>query len=403
MKHHGPFTPGLTPCHQKCGQCPPEPFVPETKVCNQHCYPNQRVLSPKTPPPRPTGYIKENQFRIVNGYPYITDPSAIVYGAPFRASEGLETRVVQKPDASGISIDAVLDCTNSTNTNFTLLNYLVKVIGAQHDSLQGILPIIKKDLTFRINYYVTDINGEVISDTFRTQAFHEGHLHPTEIRDFYVESFKNMFIIELPDFEQYGDQTCTLTITNMEIFGEVIDTFEHLENPELNDFYAYHENYTKMVLNEDKINITEGDGTILLATCDINKSFYFKAAVTTRFKFKYTAYMSDFIMTHNTFNVWSELVIPTDAVVNELKVKVDTLDTKVTELTAENTELRNTILELQDKVAENTEKLAVLDTINEKYDAVIAELETLDQRVSRLENPNDTTPSEPDPDDEQDP
>lgn len=356
-----------------------EPYTNVTHACDGVQCPHHKP-TPINPPQYPTGWVKENMLRIIDGFPYLMENCATKYGPFIKVSETVDTSITQRRDPSAIRLDATFDLTSSANSNSTLFNYFKQIVERKYSSLEGILPIIKKDIYFRLAYYITDPLGQTVHTAYATVGCGENWLNPTDIKDMFLTSFKNVMVVEIPDHISHGAGMYTITLDKIEVIVKTIDTITHLEDPDLNTFYSWTDNYQKIVLDHDQINTTEEDEMIVIASTNIMKSFYFDAAVTTRFKMNFVAYLSDSIITANTYEVWAALTQPTTEILDLLKTQVDTLMNQVSELQ----QLNDTL----------TVKVTNLETEN----TVLTEaLEALDVRVTKLENPNDPTPPTPTP------
>ena len=335
-----------------------------------HFKPSRQV---PTPPKVPVGPIKESVFRLVDGFPYIVDASHFKYGPFIRASEQLETKIAQRRDTNCIHIDAVFDLTNSTSTNQTLMNYYTTIIERQYETLNGVLPIIQEKLHFRVYYYITDRSQQTIYENYATVYGTDVYVHGTEIPGFFVESFKNLLIAEIPDFEYYGAGDYTLTISRVEIFMSGINTIDHMTDPALNPFYAWTNDYQKIILNKEEIDQTEPDFiSLMIGSMPINKSFMFQGAVTTKLKICFTAYLSDFIYARNMFNVWSALNEPTAQILAQIRTELATLTDQYNELKTTTDAQAVTITNMQAKIAELEEAIEVEKDVTEyTYNAPI--------------------------------
>lgn len=328
-----------------------------------HFKPSRQV---PTPPKTPVGPINERAFRLIDGFPYLVDTTHFKYGPFVKASEQLETKIAQRRDTNCIHIDAVFDLTNSSSTNQTLMNYFTTIVERQYESLNGLLPVIQERLHFRVYYYVTDKSGQTIYENYATVSGSDVYVHMTEIRGYFVNSFKNILIAEIPDFEYYGAGDYTLTLTKVEIFVTGVNTIDHTPDPALNPFYAWTNDYQMIILNNEEINGTEPDFLQLpIGVLPLNKSYMFQAAVTTKLKICFTAYMSDFIYSRNMFNVWSALNEPTSQILAQIRTELSTLSDKYDTLKATSDAQAVTIETMQGKIAELEEKIEVEKDVTE--------------------------------------
>jgi hypothetical protein len=333
-------------------------------ACSEGHFKPSRQVPP--PPKTPIGPIKESAFRLVDGFPYLVDTTHFKYGPFIKASEQLETKIAQRRDTNCIHIDAVFDMTNSSSTNQTLMNYFTTIVERQYEELKGVLPVLQEKLHFRVYYYITDRSGQTIHENYATVYGEDVYVHPTEIPGYFVASFKNILIAEIPDFEYYGAGDYTLTLTKVEIFATGVNTLDHTPDPALNPFYAWTNDYQKIILNNEEINATEPDFLSLpIGVLPLNKSYMFQSAVTTKLKICFTAYMSDFIYARNMFNVWSALNEPTRELLAQIKTELDTLSDKYDELKAIEDAQAVTIETMQGKIAELEQKIEVEKDITE--------------------------------------
>ena len=92
----------------------------------------------------------------------------------------------------------------------------------------------------------------------------------------------------------------------------MINTLDHLTPPVLlNPYYQFSNTNTKVELQHDVIYNQTGDSIdVCIAECDVYKSFNYNSNITTRFKCNFRAYMSDFSVSYNTFDIWSALYEP---------------------------------------------------------------------------------------------
>lgn len=333
-------------------------------ACSEgHFKPSRQV---PTPPKTPVGPIKESAFRLIDGFPYLVDTTHFKYGPFVKASEQLETRIAQRRDTNCIHIDAVLDLTNSSSTNQTLMNYFTTIIERQYETLQGVLPVLQERIHFRVYYYITDKTGQTLVDNYATVSGTDVYVHGTEIPGYFVESFKNILITEIPDFEFYGAGDYILTLTKVEIFATGVNTLDHLTDPALNPFYAWTNDYQKIILNNEEINSVEPDFLCLpIGTVQLNKSYMYQAAVTTKLKICFTAYMSDFIYARNMFNVWSALNEPTRELLAQIKTELATLSTKYDELKTVSDAQAVKIATMEGEITELEQKVEVEKDVTE--------------------------------------
>lgn len=383
--------------HPVNGCCEESPFI-HTNHCQSQCTMGcEHHVPPKHFIPRtPTGIVIENKFRIIDGMPYLVDLPLLKWGPHLKVSEQIDTKITQRPDQACIRLDAIFDCTNSFTANMMLNEYLTQISGRVYDDLQGTLPIIQEWTHFKLNYHITDRNGDTVYDDNAVVSTKESWLHLTEMRDQFVQSFKNIFMIEIPDFSQYGGMY-TLNIDSLDVSVSGFDPKEHMEDPALNPYYAFSDSYKHIVIDHNKCAAVDPDySNIPIASIGINKSFGYNANVTTRLKLAFTAYLTDLIITPNTFAVWSSLTQPTEEILDMMKTDIDTLEAEVTKLqgdvAAQTVEITNlkTLVEQQGETI--TTLVTSLQTMTETLEALAEEVNQIASTVNTLITTTSSTP-----------
>ena len=361
----------------------------EHHACGAHCTMACNHTPPPVHPQTPTGWVKENKFRIVDGYPYLVDMPMLKWGPKVRTSEQLETKVVQRREISCVRLDAVFDCTTSMSTNTTLRNYFKQIIERKYLPLDGILPIIQEWTSFKLNYHVESMMGDTVLDNSAVVSIKEGFCHLTDVRDLTLTSFKGIFMVDIPDLTQYGSERYVLVLDSIEVYVTGFNTLEYLDDPALNPFYAFAENYTRIDISHEAVSKIDPDYPKMIITeIPLRKTYAFDAAVTTRLKLAFTAYLSDLILSGNTFDVWSALTQPTDAIIAQMKTDLDTMNERLQTL---NVTVENQNVTIANLVEVNTQQ-------DEHIETLTTTIEDLVKRVEALENP-DTPPSDKDPSD----
>lgn len=373
MTHSKPFN-----CHEDR-----YPYA-EHHGCDSHCTMPCNHTPPPVHPQTPTGWVKENKFRIVDGYPYLVDMPMLKWGPKVRTAEQLETKVVQRREISCVRLDAVFDCTTSMSTNTTLRNYFKQIIERKYLPLDGILPIIQEWTSFKLNYHVENMMGDTVLDNSAVVSIKEGFCHLTDVRDLTLTSFKGIFMVDIPDLTQYGSERYVLVIDSIEVYMSGFNTLEYLDDPALNPFYAFSENYTRIDISHEAVSkIDPNYPKMIITEIPLRKTYAFDAAVTTRLKLSFTAYLSDLILSGNTFDVWSALTQPTDAIIAQMKTDLDTMNERLQTL---NVTVENQNVTIANLVEVNTQQ-------NEQIETLTTTVEDLVKRVEALENPDDNPPS----------
>lgn len=285
------------------------------------------------------GFMNVNAFMLVGGQPFIRDNVCDKYARRLCVSEHVHTTVSQKRDPSCINLSAKFDMTDSINTNTTLTHFLTKTIENTHSKLGGVLPILKSDVCFILFYSVTDECGDIVFENTHKVFCHELNFHPTDVADYFITSADNVLITNLPAMNYRGKYT--LILDKIVAVANVVNTKQHLEEGDLNPFYQFTKNNTRIAVQHDTINEQEADAAVVIAACMINHPIPFQANVTTRLRIGFTAYMSNMIASANTFEIWTAL---TDSNTE----RIEALEDEVMQLTQELAALREAIYTQQD-------------------------------------------------------
>lgn len=341
-----------------------EPINDNHMNCECCC---SHMFKPTHQPPPPmhksNGWVEENIFTIINNIPCVVDSSCIKYGQLTSVSENVMTKIAQRHEDSCINLSATFDMTESINTNITLLHFLTQLINNQYKTLKTILPIVKSTIKFKLFYTITDDVGAVTSSGSITSSCQEMNLHVTDVQDYFVTSCNNLFTLDLPDNAYTG--MYTITIDRIEAYVSMIDTLKHLVEPDLlNPYYQFTKTNTKiMIQHESILNQTPDEVDVCIGSCDVNKSFNYHSNITTRFKCSFRAYLSDFAVSYNTFDIWSSLYEPTTT--EMLQNDIDEMKTTIETMQLYETALNNRITVLETKLNNvDTSKLVTDDILN---------------------------------------
>lgn len=308
-----------------------------------------------TPPPIggaqcPTGgSMQESAFMLVDNVPYIIDNTQTEYGQRINYAESVYTRITKRNDMACLNLDATIDMTEGIITNNLWNSYLIDKIGLLYDTLDGILDIQKSYTEVKMYFHVEDANGGVVYTNTETTIITKDKFHYTSINDFFVKSMKGIIITEIPALDFQG--LYNFVIDKIEASVGIIHTKEHMTDQEINPFYQFTDNTTRIGMQHDAIAAVEADETILIASADINKGFPFQANLTTKMKFSFTAFTSTTIATGNTYDVYRALNNPSDVSIAELIEKVNTLTAKVETMGMVIEKLNTDVDELQTTVA----------------------------------------------------
>ena len=204
-------------------------------------------------------------------------------------------------------------------------------------------------------YTITDELGAVVFSGDITSNCQEMDLHVTDVRDYFVTSCNNIFATNLPDYAYTGMHT--ITVDRVEAYVSKIDTLTHLIEPEyLNPYYQFTKTNTKIVVQHDQIlHQLPDEEDICIGSCDVNRSFNYHSNITTRFKCSFRAYLSDFSVSYNTFDIWSSLYEPntTDMLeeqITELKTEVEELQTTIDDMKSNEDAMLQRIIKLEEVV-----------------------------------------------------
>ena len=307
-----------------------------------------------------SGSFEGSGFVLKDTNPYLFDTTYTKYGQMLCFSEHIYTNVSQRKDPSCINLSATFDMVDTNLTNETQLDLLEKYIGKKYSSLNGVLPIMKNGIKFKIHYFITDhmggevYTGEIVSTSLDT------HFHFTDIQDRFITSARNVVIDMIPTLP--SDDVYTLIIDRVEAFVEVIDVAKYTEEG-VNPFYKFTSNNAGIILNNAEIKSCVADAEICIAYCDVNKSFCFNSNINTRLRMSFTAYMSTLIVTADTSEIWACLDSPTEEIIDELSTRVDYLEESVKTL-CEMIERQDLLIQkLRTQIDHNTASIEALEKI----------------------------------------
>ena len=317
-------------------------------------------------------------FMMNDGNPYLMDSSQMTYGAVLTYSESVYTHISKRDDLSCINLAAVFDMTDTSLTNTVRNDFLKQYISRKYLELSGVLPIAKTTMKFRIYYTITDLYGGTIEQKHVDTNVTDSKFHFTDIRDRYVQSMKGLVIDNIPAITYQG--LYNITIDRIEIRMGIIDTKEHLVDA-MNPFYQFVDNNQRIRLQSDTIMNTPQDSEIVVAECEVKKSFDYQANVTNRLRMTFTAFTSLPIACGDTMGVWNALNEPTDAVITQLRNEVTALEDEVRLLHEKDAEQDARIAALEGQVELNknnistlTARVTALESAVSGKDAIITEI-----------------------------
>jgi hypothetical protein len=299
--------------------------------------------------------FKGSAFAMFNGDPYIMDSTNMKYGQVLVYSENVYTNVSQRDDLSCINLAARFDMTDTSLSNTVRNDFLKQYISRKYLELEGVLPIIKTEYKIRIHYTIRDVDGGTINSTHVDTDIKDSYFHFTDIKDRFVQSLKGLVVATIPAITYQG--LYNITIDRVELIVQIINTKEHLVDA-MNPFYTFVNNNAEIVLHNDIIEPTENDSTLVIATCDVNRSFDYQANITNRLRISFTAFTSVPIACGDTMGIWNALNEPTDAVIAQLRNEVTALEDEVAALHAKDDELQAEIDRLNGQVELNKNNIA---------------------------------------------
>jgi hypothetical protein len=312
----------------QCGSCNPGSLVTAQDVVGKEGVPVN-------------GHMPYNTFRIINQKPYLIDNTDMVYGAKLKAAESIYTRVSRTQDLSCINLAATVDMTHDNISNTLWFGNLCDMISAQYKELKGKLPLVKQTVRFRLEYTVFDTNGGNVYQSHVDCFVKNSAMHYTDLKDYFVNSYMGMMIGDIPSLTFQGAYTLRLDTLSM-----YVDTVHNDE--ELNPYYAFNEERTKINIEHETVEAAESTETIYCTT-EIGWTTQFQANMSTRIRFSFTAFVGDMPWVYNTYPIYQCLNRPIDAIVDELLTTVETLTQEVDELRAKNFELEERVALLENK------------------------------------------------------
>lgn len=360
--------------HGSCGR-PPSPPPPPPPF---HHHPPCDCPPPNRYPS--SGCMMGNAFMLNNCVPYLVDNSLIQYGNFLSYSENVITRVTQRRDPSCINLSAIFDMTDSMNTNAMWCHFLEQTIINQYETLGGVLPIVKPGIVFKLYYDIRDTDGFVVHESHVKVISNDTRVHFTDIRDRFVTSNKDVIIANIPKMNYRG--IYTMTLNRIEAYVGVIDTLSHIKNG-MNQYYQFTDNNLKIAVQHDVIDKQVPDNSILIASCDILKSFEFTANVTTRLRLSFTAFMSNIIVPPNTYGIWSALNDSRNAIIRDLMQEIHGMKESIETLITENIQLKEDL----DQLTNRTDNMSdCVDQCIDNIDKITTDITDIKDRVDALES-----------------
>lgn len=292
------------------------------------CCNHMHQPTPKTKYPS-NGPMQENAFMLVNNTPYIIDNSNVSYGTKLSASESIYTRISSRKDISCVNLAGTIDMTGNIVTNTAMNAFFVQTVENEYEKLETMLDIQKSTVQFKLYFHVEDAQGGVVFESTTVANVQKYQFHYTDVQDYFVTSFRQIFCHEIPSLDFQG--VYNLFLDRIEAYVNVIKTKDHVVD-EMNPYYQFTNNNTNIAIQHDTIQAQEPDGATMIASVDLNWCTAFQANLTTKLKFSFTAFMSNMIASGNTFDVYNALYHPTEQIIDTLKQQIAVLTTAVTDL-----------------------------------------------------------------------
>lgn len=314
-----------------CGQQPVLVSYPFTRGALHQCDCCTQMHQPNTAQYPVSGYMQENAYMVINYVPYVLDNSTTTYGTKLSVSENVYTKISKSTDPSCINLTASVDMTGDIVTNTVWKSFIEDVISSQYETLENVLPIQKSGVTFRFYFSLRDSNGGLAYSSHVDSVCPNHLFHYTDINDFFITSFKNIAVTNIPQLDYAG--LYSLSIDRVEAYAGTIDTKSHVTTM-LNQYYQWIDNNTKIAVQHDTIQETTPDNTLLIGSVNINYSIAVQLNLTTRLRIAFTVFMSNTIMAGDSYGVYKALYNPTEHIIETLTQRIATLETLVATMQA---------------------------------------------------------------------
>jgi hypothetical protein len=271
---------------------------------------NNCACTHQVPPDHPgripaSGAMRENTFYLLNSFPYVRDHTQMSYGQRIKVADSVFTRISRRVDPSSINLVGTFNLTATSHTNDVWNHFLTTIIKSRFYELNGLLPMLTHRILLRLRFTISDMSGGIVHEGNTTVTTTAGKFHSTDIKDYFLHSVKNMFVIDIPALDFNGPYT--LHVDSVEAWGEIINTQNHVED-NLNPFYQWTNNNATIAMQHQEISQHPVDYNILLGECRCDFSTQFRGNITSRLRLAFTAFMSGLIMSNpNTFEVWKAL------------------------------------------------------------------------------------------------
>lgn len=369
-----------------CGGCGQQPVLvsyPYTRSALYQCDCCNQMHQPNTAKYPSSGSMQENAYMVVNNVPYLLDNFTTRYGTKLSVAENIYTRVSKRNDPSCINLSAVFDMTMDTITTNAVWNaFLEDFVSNEYETLNEVLPIQKSSVIFKIYFHLEDANKGIVYEN-SVEATAKDHLfHYTNINDYFVTSFSNIAVTNIPSLDYNG--IYSLFIDRIEAYVDVIDTKQHVSG-DLNPYYQWTRNNTHVTLQHDTIQSETADGRIMIAYLELNNMTPVQLNVTTRLKINFTAYMSNTIMTGNSFGIYKALFNTSGHIIEDLQNRVAALEALVVELTGRVDDTEREVTGLGNDITDLEETTDVLDArVSVLEDETLGAIKIQDAETSKI-------------------
>lgn len=373
------------PC--KCPIFPPHyPFNRPACDSYTYCCCGSKTVNPIMKDYPSSGPFVGSAFALNDANPYLFNSTNMSYGMALSYSESVYTNITKRDDVSCVNLAATFDLTDTSLTNTVRNDFLKQYINRKYEQLSGVLPIIKNDMRVKVFYTITDSAGGVVHSSHVETVVRETHFHFTDVKDVFVQSLQGLIIDNIPAMTFQG--LYTITISRVEVYVGIINTKDHLVNG-LNPFYIFTDNNTKIQLQDQVIENTEKDSELLIASCDVNKSFEYMANVSNRLRMTFVAFTSLPIACGDTSGVWNALNEPTDAIITQLRNEVTAMEEEI-QLLHQKDAAQDVIIEtLSGQVELNKNNITALVSQVQELSTLVngyaAQISDLQNRVAILE------------------
>lgn len=316
-----------------CGGCGSQQPVlvsyPFTRGALYQCDCCSSMHQPNTAQYPVSGDMQENAYMIINNTPYLLDNTSTTYGTKLSVSENVYTRISKSTDPACINLTGSFDMTGDIVTNTVWKSFIESVISSQYETLEQVLPIQKSSVIFRFHFTLRDRNGGLVYSSHVDSTCSNHLFHYTDINDFFITSFKNIAITNIPQLDYAG--VYQLAIERVEAYVGVIDTKEHIVNT-LNPYYQWTNNNTHVAVQHDTINSTTQDLLLMIGSMNVNWSIAVQLNVTTRLRIAFTVFMSNTIMAGDSYGIYKALFNPTEQIIATLMQKINALEFQIQEM-----------------------------------------------------------------------